>query len=164
MAWAWNAYPTESGQPRKLFIAGDGTGAYIAALLSLDARYLLAAGLPPGAVTGVIGQAGRCLGGDDCYLEECSAFFPDVLRGDWLAPSFVDPSDPPMLFIAGAKDESEGIDALEALAGPAAQARIEVTTLVVAQGNGLSLFIDLGRPGTAAHQTVLGFIEQQSGP
>lgn len=160
--WAHDRFPTATGGARPLIIGGEGTGAYVAAMTALDERYLATAGVPAGAVTGFIGQSGTYLGGDDCRRRQCARYFPDDRSADWAAPDLVDMEDPPMLLIAGEKDESEGIDELEELAGPAARARVEVTTLVVPRSNGLSLFIDLARPGTSVHETVRGFVDRLS--
>ena len=112
VAWSLNQFPKRNGDPRALFIGGDGDGAYIAALIALDEHYLADEGVPADSVAGFIGIAGTYLGGDDCYMRECRRYFPEEYRAVWSAPDFVDPDDPPMLLITGEKEESEGIDEL----------------------------------------------------
>ena len=46
------------GDPGRLFLMGHSAGAQIATLLALDLRYQRAAGVAPGAVSGVIGISG----------------------------------------------------------------------------------------------------------
>lgn len=58
VVWAWNNVATAGGQRRPLFLAGHSAGAQIAMLLGLDERYLVAAGLPDDAVSGIIGLSG----------------------------------------------------------------------------------------------------------
>ena len=57
-AWAKTHAPRFGGDPGKLFLAGHAGGAYIAAMLALEARWLTAAGLEPGGVRGVVGVSG----------------------------------------------------------------------------------------------------------
>jgi len=46
------------GDPRRLYLMGHSAGAHMAALLTLDARYLAAAGEPAPQVAGVVGLSG----------------------------------------------------------------------------------------------------------
>ncbi|HEY0107829.1 MAG TPA: alpha/beta hydrolase [Rhizomicrobium sp.] len=46
------------GDPARLFVSGHSAGAYIAAMLGVNASYLKAVGLSPDALRGVIGLAG----------------------------------------------------------------------------------------------------------
>ncbi len=57
-AWIRNNISTFGGSPARLFVMGHSAGAYIAAMLSLDPRYLGQVGLSPGDVRGFIGLSG----------------------------------------------------------------------------------------------------------
>ncbi len=50
--------PGLNGNPRRLFVMGHSAGAYNAAMLALDARWLAGAGRSPAALAGWIGLAG----------------------------------------------------------------------------------------------------------
>ncbi len=50
--------PLYGGDPRRLFVMGHSSGAYNAAMLALDPRWLSSAGLAPRALAGWIGLAG----------------------------------------------------------------------------------------------------------
>ena len=56
--WAHAHALAYGGDPGKLFVIGHSSGAYSAVLLGLDRHYLRDAGLPVGALRGVIGLAG----------------------------------------------------------------------------------------------------------
>lgn len=57
-AWAAREAPRFGGDPRRLFLMGHSSGAYDAAMLALDPRWLSSAGVTPSGVAGWIGLAG----------------------------------------------------------------------------------------------------------
>jgi acetyl esterase/lipase len=54
VAWARTHAAAHGGDPRKLFVIGHSAGAYLAALLALDARYLAAYQMSPKDLAGVV--------------------------------------------------------------------------------------------------------------
>lgn len=56
--WVLREIGHHGGDPRRVFIAGHSAGAYNAAMLALDARWLGALGAQPSAFAGLIGLAG----------------------------------------------------------------------------------------------------------
>jgi acetyl esterase/lipase len=58
VAWALRAVGEYGGDAQRLFVMGHSAGAYNAAMLALDARWLEVAGSSPDALTGWIGLAG----------------------------------------------------------------------------------------------------------
>jgi len=58
VAWALANATSVGGDPERLFVMGHSAGAYNAAMVALDSRYLSEAGVQPGAVKGLIGLAG----------------------------------------------------------------------------------------------------------
>lgn len=56
--WAADHAEALGGDPSRLLTVGHSAGAYIAAMLALDARYLQAAGVDPGAVKAFAGLSG----------------------------------------------------------------------------------------------------------
>lgn len=57
-AWTSANIAAHGGNPQRIFLMGHSAGAYNAAMLTLDARYLEAARMDRGAVRGLIGLAG----------------------------------------------------------------------------------------------------------
>ena len=58
LAWARREAPRYGGDATRLYVMGFSSGAYNAAMLALDARWLAAEGVAPGALAGWIGLAG----------------------------------------------------------------------------------------------------------
>jgi acetyl esterase/lipase len=58
VAWAKREALRYGGDPSRLFVMGHSSGAYNAAMVALDPRWLAAAGLAPSALAGWIGLAG----------------------------------------------------------------------------------------------------------
>lgn len=58
VAWALREAPRYGGDIGRLYVMGHSSGAYNAAMLALDPRWLKAAGLAPSALAGWIGLAG----------------------------------------------------------------------------------------------------------
>ena len=58
VAWARREVARYDGDARRLYIMGHSSGAYNAAMLALDPRWLTAAGVAPSALAGWIGLAG----------------------------------------------------------------------------------------------------------
>jgi acetyl esterase/lipase len=58
VAWVKKNIARHGGDPQKIFVIGHSAGAYLAALLVLDPRYLAAHGMAPGDIRGVVPVAG----------------------------------------------------------------------------------------------------------
>jgi acetyl esterase/lipase len=93
------------GDPERIFVVGHSAGAHTAALLALDQRYLRRAGVPAGGVRGFVSLAGPV---DTVWTD------PDVQalmgpRAGWPATypeTFIDGTEPPLLLLHGAGDET----------------------------------------------------------
>lgn len=105
VAWSF-AHARELGvDPARVVLMGHSAGAFNAAMLGLDRRWLQAVGLEPRRLAGVVGLAGpyRFLPSQD----------PDVVPvfGDANTPAnqpyaFVDGHNPPMFLAAGQEDKT----------------------------------------------------------
>jgi acetyl esterase/lipase len=92
------------GDPDKIFLKGHSAGAYIAAMLSLDGRWLQKVGLNPGRdVAGLIGLAGPY---DYMPLRDeiLKVIFGGADRPDTQPIFHVAPGAPPALLITGGRD------------------------------------------------------------
>lgn len=58
LRWAWDRAEGLGGSSRRVFVVGHSAGAYNAAMLALDPRWLGAVGLSPGQLAGWAGLAG----------------------------------------------------------------------------------------------------------
>lgn len=58
LAWGLEQAPRLGGNPKRVFVMGHSAGAYNAAMLALDARWLAATGHAPAELAGWVGLAG----------------------------------------------------------------------------------------------------------
>ena len=92
------------GDPQKIFLKGHSAGAHIAAMLSIDARWLEAVGLHPGRdIAGLIGIAGPY---DHMPRrdETLKAIFGGADRQETQPIFHVAPGAPPALLMTGGRD------------------------------------------------------------
>lgn len=106
--WARDHVAEHGGDPQRIYLMGHSAGAHIAALLSLDPRYLGAVGLDRSAVRAMVGLAGPY---------DFLPFHSETLRTLFGPPdkwpetqpiNFVDGKEPPMLLLAGSWDTKVG--------------------------------------------------------
>jgi acetyl esterase/lipase len=130
VAWAI-AHAGELGaDPHRVFIVGHSAGAYNAAMLALDPRWLAHAGLDRAQVAGVAGLAGPY---DFLPITDPDIIpvFAPVADGPASQPvSYVDGQNPPLLLLAGDADRTvrpantRSLAARVAAAGGPVQSRI----------------------------------------
>jgi acetyl esterase/lipase len=58
LRWAWDRMERLGASPQRLFVMGHSAGAYNAAMLALDPRWLRAVDMSPGQLAGWVGLAG----------------------------------------------------------------------------------------------------------
>jgi acetyl esterase/lipase len=106
VAWA-HAHAGELGaDPQRLFLMGHSAGAHLAALVTLDQRYLEAVGPTVPPIAGVIGLSGPY---DFLPLTEDDTrdmFGPPALYDESQPIHFVHPGAPPMLLVHGLADDT----------------------------------------------------------
>ena len=118
VGWAARHARQYGGDPARLVLMGHSAGAHIAALLSLDPRWLATVGLDPHrSVAGMVGLAGPYdfLPLKDPVLQ--TIFGPPARLADTQPINFVDGTNPPMFLAAAAGDTTVQPRNTEALAG-----------------------------------------------
>jgi acetyl esterase/lipase len=130
VAWAV-AHAAELGaDPRRVFIVGHSAGAYNAAMLAVDPRWLTRAGLDRAQIAGVAGLAGPY---DFLPMTDPDILpvFAPVDDGPASQPvNYVDGRNPPLLLLAGDMDtivrpaNTRSLAARVAAAGGAVQSKI----------------------------------------
>jgi acetyl esterase/lipase len=105
VAWTLGRIGDYGGDPHRVFLMGHSAGAYNAAMLALDAKYLRAAGSDAASVRGLIGLAGPY---DFIPIKDPIARivfgFPDTPRSTQPI-EFAGRSSPPALLITAQTDE-----------------------------------------------------------
>ena len=104
--WVRNNISEFGGDPAQLFLMGHSAGAYIAAMLALDAHYLEQTGMSVRDLRGFIGIAGPY-----DFLPIKSSKLIDIFGGADGIPetqpvNFVSANAPPALLLHGAKDKT----------------------------------------------------------
>ena len=106
VAWTQAHLSEIGGDPDRVFLMGHSAGAYNAAMLGLDARFLAEAGTSRDRIAGVIGLAGPY---DFLPItgEDVKPIFATVGDGPESQPvTYVDGHAPPMLLMAGSDDKT----------------------------------------------------------
>ncbi|MET0266869.1 MAG: alpha/beta hydrolase [Duganella sp.] len=105
VAWTKRNAPVYGGDPQRLYVMGHSAGAYNAAMIALDPRWLAAQGLQPSALRGWIGLAGPY---DFLPIENPTTkpvfHFPDT-PADSQPLRHVTAASPPALLIAARSDK-----------------------------------------------------------
>lgn len=105
VAWTINEVRHYGGDPKRVFVMGHSAGAYNAAMVALDPRWLTTYKLTPAALRGWIGLAGPY---DFLPIENRDTrpvfFYPDTPR-ESQPVNHVSVGAPPALLIASKKDE-----------------------------------------------------------
>jgi len=105
IAWTLREVQRYGGDPRRVYLMGHSAGAYNAAMVALDSRWLVAYGLTPAAVRGWIGLAGPY---DFIPINNEATrpvfFYPDT-PPESQPINHVTASAPPALLIASSKDD-----------------------------------------------------------
>jgi len=106
VGWAFGHARAYGGDPARMFLMGHSAGAYDAAMLALDPRWLAAEGVRRDALAGVVGIAGPY---DFLPITDpdIQPVFAPVQDGPASQPvTYVDGHSPPMLLMAGSADET----------------------------------------------------------
>ena len=105
VAWVHREIAAHGGDPIRLFLMGHSAGAYNAAMLTLDARYLAGAGLSPRAIAGFVGLAGPY-----DFLPLSSKTLQMIFTAPDMAQTqpitFARADAPPMLLVTGDEDST----------------------------------------------------------
>ena len=101
LRWVRDHAADFGGDPDRLYLMGHSAGAHIAALLTLDERYLAAEGLPPTAIRGTVALAGP-YAFRPSRISSIAPIFPDEDAARPIA--FVDGDEAPLLLLHGEDD------------------------------------------------------------
>ena len=164
LAWTRDHIAEYGGDPKRVYLMGHSAGAYIAAQLSLDPRYLAAQGLSRESISGMVGIAGPYAFDPLRYRTIRPIFADHPDPKDWRPINFTDASAPPMLLIHGGDDgtvypsNSRGLaHKIEASGGEARYVEIPDTGHIAVM---LALAKPFRRDG-GVFDTAMSFIDTQ---
>lgn len=130
LAWVGQNIAPLGGDPQRVFVMGHSAGAHMAALVTLDRRWLEARGLPGGFVRGVIGLSGPYDFHPFTSAQARRAFGHVADPAQTQPIAFVRADAPPMLLLTGDADvtvkprNSTALGTALAAAGAAAEVRL----------------------------------------
>lgn len=103
VAWAKRNARHYGGNPGRLFVMGHSAGAYIAAMLAIDPRWMSGAGLSRADISGLVGLSGPY---DFLPLrdETLKVIFGGATRADTQPIHYVSGGEPPALLATGTGD------------------------------------------------------------
>jgi acetyl esterase/lipase len=104
LRWVLDHAEEIGGDSERVYLMGHSAGAHIAAMLTLDERYLENAGVPDGSLAGTIALAGP-YAFYPSRTASVAPVFAHLADEDLARPiTFVDGSEPPFLLLHGAED------------------------------------------------------------
>lgn len=103
VAWAFRSIAEHGGCPRRIYVSGHSAGAYLAAMVGLDPRWLAAHGIDATDLAGIIPCSAQCITHFTIRAERGIPDRQPVI--DEFAPLFhVRRHAPPLLLITGDRD------------------------------------------------------------
>lgn len=103
VAWVHAHIAEHGGDARRVFVGGHSAGGYLAAMVTLDKRWLTAAGMDPKALAGAVPVSGQMITHSTVRKERGIPRTTEVV--DHAAPlTHARANAPPMLLITGDKD------------------------------------------------------------
>jgi acetyl esterase/lipase len=117
--WVKDNIANLGGDPDRIYLMGQSSGAHIASLVALDPRYLREVGLERNAISAFVGQAGPYDFRDFLEVDKPTqvAMGPREQWPQTQPINFVDGKQPPMLLQHGLKDDVVNIKNPDILSG-----------------------------------------------
>jgi acetyl esterase/lipase len=117
--WVKDNIANLGGDPDRIYLMGQSSGAHIASLVALDPRYLREVGLERNAIRAFVGQAGPYDFRDFLEVDKPTqvAMGPREQWPQTQSINFVDGKQPPMLLQHGLKDDVVNIKNPDILSG-----------------------------------------------
>jgi acetyl esterase/lipase len=128
VAWVQRHVADYGGDPHRIVLMGHSAGAYMAAMLALNRRYLMQAGADPQRIVGLIGLSGPYgLTPNTTTLHQI--FRAPFTPQDWQVLPYVSEEAPPALLLHGRSDKLVWASNTEQLGAAlrAAGARVDIT-------------------------------------
>lgn len=163
-AWVKKHIGGFGGSPDRVFVMGHSAGAYIAAMLALDARYFQQCHLSPQDLRGLIGLAGPY---DFLPLKQRELI--EIFGGSEDIPetqpiNFVSPAAPPALLLHGATDRIVWADNTRRLAARWRQVGRPVQEIIYPHYKHLTILLYLAsflQEGEPIIQDICQFVKSQ---
>ncbi len=172
LAWLRANAAAHGGDPARLVLVGHSAGAHLVALVATDVRRLEAAGVPPGAIRGVVplDGAGYDIPAQIAANPLARGMFESAFGADAAGQLDASPlrharpgRKPPPFLLVHAGDRAASRAQAEALAAALERAGGRAALRHAPDKNHGSVNRDLGRPGDALTGAVLDFVRGATG-
>ncbi len=160
VAWARDSLKTPDGKEPRIVLMGHSAGAHIAALVSLDPRYLEAVDVDPSAIVGTVAIAGPHAF-DPLSYRSTRRIFEGTTEPVRFSPmNYARADAPPMLLIHGTEDGTVYPFNSERLANQLTQAGADADLLAVEGIGHYRIVLSLAEPFTTNDDPVLSEIRR----
>jgi len=164
VAWTAENLDRTAGGNGGIVLIGHSAGAHIAALLTLDARYLTRAGVSPDVIDGIVGLAGP-YAFDPLRYRSTKPIFESAEDLEVTRPiTFVRAGAPPALLLHGLEDRTVWPLHSEELAARLAEAGNQASYIPLDGVGHVEILLALAEPFTylaPVHESVVSFIENR---
>jgi acetyl esterase/lipase len=148
VAWVQRHAADYGGDPQRIVLMGHSAGAYMAAMLALNRRYLTQAGADPQRIVGLIGLSGPYgLTPNTATLHEI--FRVPYTPRDWQVLPYVSGQAPPALLLHGRSDTLVWPSNTEQLAAALRTAGVPVDTMIYDNRGHVDMLAALSVPARA---------------
>lgn len=144
VAWTYQSIANYGGNSDKIYLAGHSAGAYIAAMLTADNRYLGEEGLSNNIISAFAGLAGPY--DFEPNTDSLKAIFQSAKANNYQGmkvTNYIDGNEPPMLLVWGEKDETVYRRNIDLLAEKIKQKNGKVETILYPEMNHTDLVKDM---------------------
>jgi arylformamidase len=166
--WVYNNISNYGGDPDKLFISGHSAGAHLAALVTLDTKYLQAESVPMSSIRGVIPISGPfdLTRTSESFKKFCKldgAFGTDATVLKDASPfSHIRSDAPPFLCFAAQFDSEPVREDAQKLASDLKVAGVDAESIIVKWRNHMTILRKFGSSRDSMLDEMLEFIKNHS--
>ncbi len=165
--WVLDHLAEFAGDPDRLYLMGHSAGAHIAAMLTLDERYLAAEGVPRNAIRGTIALAGPYAFYPSRTVNVAPIFAHLADENAARPIQFVDGDEAPMLLLHGADDDTVFVYNTTSLSKAVRSAGGSARHIIYPDVGHLGILLALARPFrdvAPVLSDVAAFIDGQRSP
>jgi acetyl esterase/lipase len=146
VAWVQRHAADYGGDARRIVLMGHSAGAYMAAMLAMNSRYLTQAGADPRGIVGLVGLSGPYdLAPNTPTLH--AIFQAPYTPHDWQVPPYVSAAAPPTLLLHGASDRLVWVSNTATLAAALRSKGVPVETGIYEGRGHIDTLAALSLPG-----------------
>ena len=146
VGWVRRNIAAHGANPNRIVLVGHSAGAHIAALVTLDRRYLEAAGVPEGTIVGWAGLAGPYTFNPTTYPSTKAIFETAARVQDTRPVDFVHAEAPPALLLHGTDDDTVRPENSEGLARSLEAAGVSVRYVPLTDVGHIGILLALAKP------------------